>query len=384
MAQVFLTSHAGHTSSKARKALVDKSDSTLPFPFKLHQLLEEAEDCGNDHLISWLPSGEAFKIHNPEAFEEHVMTKYFKQTKLMSFTRQLVSFPRIAYLEGIFLCTGILASNEQQELTRRLSITLSPIQYIYGFTKIAKGPNAGGFFHPEFRRVDQKACMTLSRREKKEDRRVKKNRPKMLEDLQRSLAKSRTSSTFGPPLMKDGKNIIFGGWSNVRSTNIPQSLLASFPTSIPRGEYFENTERNPRPKKALSLFDQTFGDELDLDVFLGTSSLGPISAMESQALPAPPSALGVDFQKQPLPRPMFQGFPDLPKSTAMPSFQAPRQIATSRVENDLFQMEPRSIEDMLDGFDGFMDEETPVFTSSSFFGADNLSEHQHLVMMMET
>lgn len=74
--------------------LVDRSDSTLPFPFKLHHLLEEAEDCCTDHIISWLPSGEAFKIHDPEAFADTVMTKYFKQTKLKSFTRQLVRTPK--------------------------------------------------------------------------------------------------------------------------------------------------------------------------------------------------------------------------------------------------------------------------------------------------
>jgi hypothetical protein len=103
MAQEFLTSQpAGPTLSTARKALVDKSDSTLPFPFKLHALLEEAEDCGTDHMISWLPSGEAFKIHSPVLFEESVMDKYFRQTKLKSFTRQLVSFyTHTARLEGM-------------------------------------------------------------------------------------------------------------------------------------------------------------------------------------------------------------------------------------------------------------------------------------------
>mgnify|MGYP002785505455 CR=1 FL=1 len=75
---------------RPRKALDDKSESTLPFPFKLHQLLEEAEECGADHIISWLPSGEAFKIHDHDAFLSSVMTKYFKMTKIKSFTRQLV------------------------------------------------------------------------------------------------------------------------------------------------------------------------------------------------------------------------------------------------------------------------------------------------------
>jgi antirestriction protein len=84
--------------SGARKELVDKSSSTLPFPFKLHQLLEEAEDCCIDHIVSWLPSEEAFKIHDPDAFVSSVMTKYFKQSKIKSFTRQLVSHRRAPVL----------------------------------------------------------------------------------------------------------------------------------------------------------------------------------------------------------------------------------------------------------------------------------------------
>lgn len=93
MLQQCPTSDPGVVCSVAirpRKALVDKSESTLPFPFKLHQLLEEAEECGTDHIISWLPSGEAFKIHDPDVFLDSVMTKYFKMTKIKSFTRQLV------------------------------------------------------------------------------------------------------------------------------------------------------------------------------------------------------------------------------------------------------------------------------------------------------
>ena len=74
----------------AKKELADRSSSTLPFPFKLHQLLEEAEDYSIDHIVSWLPSDDAFKIHDPDAFVASVMTKYFKQSKIKSFTRQLV------------------------------------------------------------------------------------------------------------------------------------------------------------------------------------------------------------------------------------------------------------------------------------------------------
>lgn len=237
----------------------------------------------------------------------------------------------------------------------------------------------GGFFHPDFRREDQKACMTLSRRENKEDRRVKKNRPQMLEDLQRSLAKGRTSS-FALPVKKNGLEL--GTVPAVRNTTIPQSLLASFPTSIPRGATVENKEERAK-KNALTLFDQTFGDDLDMDDFLGgTTSLGPISAMETKALPAPPCALPLDFQKQSLPRSIFQGFPDLQKSTSVLSYGVPQQQQeVTTPASDVFHMEPRSIEEMLDAF---VEEDDMIpFAANSFFGAEHFTEN-HNFMMMET
>ena len=59
---------------------------TKPFPEKLHELLstEAQED-----IVSWLPHGRAFLVRKPKAFTSEIMGKYFKQTKLTSFQRQL-------------------------------------------------------------------------------------------------------------------------------------------------------------------------------------------------------------------------------------------------------------------------------------------------------
>lgn len=54
----------------------------------------------------------------------------------------------------------------------------------------------GGFFHPEFSRNDAYSAMILTRRETKEDRRCKKNRPRILEDLQRSRMIEATENPF--------------------------------------------------------------------------------------------------------------------------------------------------------------------------------------------
>ena len=61
----------------------------LPFPWKLHQLLEDVKSDGNEHIVSWLPGGKSFKIHNQPEFIEKIMGQYFRQSKFKSFTRQV-------------------------------------------------------------------------------------------------------------------------------------------------------------------------------------------------------------------------------------------------------------------------------------------------------
>ena len=58
------------------------------FPVKLHKVIDQIERDGLSSIMSWSPHGRAFKIHN-KLFVEEVMTKYFYQTKMSSFTRQL-------------------------------------------------------------------------------------------------------------------------------------------------------------------------------------------------------------------------------------------------------------------------------------------------------
>jgi len=64
---------------------------------KLHAILDQVEEDGLSHVISWQPHGRCFVIHKPKEFTDHVMPKYFRQTKLTSFQRQLnlYSFSRL-------------------------------------------------------------------------------------------------------------------------------------------------------------------------------------------------------------------------------------------------------------------------------------------------
>mmetsp|Transcript_3486 Transcript_3486/g.8410 ORF Transcript_3486/g.8410 Transcript_3486/m.8410 type:complete len:297 (-) Transcript_3486:612-1502(-) len=59
-----------------------------PFPTRLHDMLDEAEEKGHDHIVSWNPDGKSFKIHDPVSIVS-ILQKYFQQNKFQSFQRQL-------------------------------------------------------------------------------------------------------------------------------------------------------------------------------------------------------------------------------------------------------------------------------------------------------
>ena len=56
------------------------------FPTRLHHILSDPD---YQHVISWMPHGRAWKIHNKDLLVSDVVPKYFVQTKYQSFARQL-------------------------------------------------------------------------------------------------------------------------------------------------------------------------------------------------------------------------------------------------------------------------------------------------------
>jgi hypothetical protein len=61
---------------------------TKTFPWKLHEMLELADQEGFDSVVSWLPDGRSFKVYNPVKFVEEIMPNFFLQSKYKSFQRQ--------------------------------------------------------------------------------------------------------------------------------------------------------------------------------------------------------------------------------------------------------------------------------------------------------
>jgi hypothetical protein len=80
----------GLFAEEARRLLVGSSLLPSPsFPWRLHKLLEDAQQLGFQHIVSWQPGGNAFKVHDHLQFVSTIIKIYFNQTQYKSFQRQL-------------------------------------------------------------------------------------------------------------------------------------------------------------------------------------------------------------------------------------------------------------------------------------------------------
>lgn len=83
------------------KMVIDKPNQ---FPWKLYDMLDSAEKRGEEHVISWIRDGTAFKVHNREVFIEEYMKKQFNQTKFKSFQRQCKCSSLLGKLKRRYCC----------------------------------------------------------------------------------------------------------------------------------------------------------------------------------------------------------------------------------------------------------------------------------------
>jgi hypothetical protein len=98
-------------------------------PEDLRNMLEDAETEGNHTIVSWLPHGRAFKVHNKSFFIERILSRYFKATKFTYFSDTL---------------------------------------RIWGFARLKKGKDKGAYFHRYFVRGNPSLSRHLSRQQMKQ------------------------------------------------------------------------------------------------------------------------------------------------------------------------------------------------------------------------
>jgi hypothetical protein len=110
-------------SLEPKRVSTRRLEPRTPFLLKLHEMLDNVERTGNQHIVSWLPHGRAFKVYRQQSFVKKIIPYYFNQSKYKSFQRQL---------------------------------------HLYEFTRTQRGPEAGAYSHPNFIRGVPSLCLSMS------------------------------------------------------------------------------------------------------------------------------------------------------------------------------------------------------------------------------
>lgn len=111
------------------------------FPSKLHMVLDQVERDGFASIISWQPHGRCFVIHKPKAFVDFIMPKYVAKSH----------FRRISHLTHLRYYKQSKLTSFQRQLN------------LYGFQRVTRGRDAGGYYNEFFLRGRVDLCANMSR-----------------------------------------------------------------------------------------------------------------------------------------------------------------------------------------------------------------------------
>jgi HSF-type DNA-binding len=70
------------TEASVGNSSIAKGGVPVPFPWRLHDMLDAMEQKGKGDIVTWQPHGLAFLVKDPKAFVEDVMPHYFSQSKV--------------------------------------------------------------------------------------------------------------------------------------------------------------------------------------------------------------------------------------------------------------------------------------------------------------
>ena len=137
------------------------------FPFRLHELLDDAQRHGLESVISWLPSDRAFKVHERTLFSSGMAKRYFNQTKYKSFQRQLVRSLSQTKPAGFQAGLTRFSLCSSTSFPNAICYSRALIQNFWGFERIKSGVEKGGYHHPHFVRGCPDMCHQMVRQKVK-------------------------------------------------------------------------------------------------------------------------------------------------------------------------------------------------------------------------
>lgn len=77
---------ADSVSVASAAAAAQQQQLQMRFPWKLHLLLQQNKDAS---IVSWMPDGKSFLIHNKDRFSNELLPEFFGTTNFKTFQRNL-------------------------------------------------------------------------------------------------------------------------------------------------------------------------------------------------------------------------------------------------------------------------------------------------------
>ena len=176
-------------------------------------MLDLAESEGYASVVSWLPDGQSFIVHNVYAFVAVILPRYFKQSKYKSFQRQL---------------------------------------NVWCFERVNKGPEKGAYRHPSFVRGQHGLCREMQRKK------VKGSSPSQSSPVQLPITLS--SSPSVSRLVSDSSDDSVSDLRNGDDMSLSDAL-SQFDSSI------KNVEKDWLSDRPVPLLGINERDIMDCDRF---------------------------------------------------------------------------------------------------------------------
>ena len=138
-----------------------------PFPEKLHAMLNAEDDLS---VVSWLPHGRAFIVRKPAPFTDNIMPKYVQLLFSNSLERLIVFGVKkdALYETYIDFALALFLSFFLRRYFRQTKLTSFQRQLnLYGFRRLTQGADAGAYYHELFLRGRPQLCLRMQRQKVK-------------------------------------------------------------------------------------------------------------------------------------------------------------------------------------------------------------------------